>query len=278
MFTPGFKYFSGLAILGLVGAFVYGLSSGDVSGPDYLGFVDKNAVVGLISLGWKGNIGNALGVFVLLSLAATAGFLGGTVVAFRDADVESVAELDGLSAAPAAQRPTAPSYWPVASGVGVGVLLIGLVLDTAAFWIIGLILLSVVAVEWALTAWADRSTGSSPTNTALRSRVLAPLEIPMLAAAGAAVLALSVSRVLLTVSELGAVTVAGVVALVIFLVAILSAFKPDLSRRTLGGVVGLVAVAIIGLGIVSAAVGPRDIEHHEPEGESHSEETTVSAE
>ena len=123
MFTPGFKYFFGLATLGLIGAFVFGLSSGDLSGPDYFGFVDKNAVVGLLSLGWKGNVGNGLGFFVLIVFASAAAFLSFTVVAFRDADVESVAELGGGSPMPPPQRPTAPSYWPAASALGVGVLL-----------------------------------------------------------------------------------------------------------------------------------------------------------
>lgn len=278
MFTPGFKYFFGLATLGLIGAFVYGLSSGDVTGPDYFGFVDRNAIIGLISLGWKGNIGSGLGFFVLIFFSGTAAFLGGTAVAFRDADVEAVAELGGSSSMPMPQRPTAPSYWPAASALGVGVLLVGLVLDTSAFWIVGLILLAVVAVEWALTAWAERSTGSASTNRALRNRVLAPLEIPLLATAGLVVLAVSISRVLLSVSEFGSVAVAGVVALIIFLVALLAAFKPDISRRTMGAIVAVLALTIVGLGIVSAIIGARDIEHHGGDGEEHSEETTVSAE
>ena len=272
MFTPGFKYFFGLATLGLIGVFVYGLSSGDATGPDYFGFVDRNAIIGLISLGWKGNVGSGLGFFVLIFFSSTAAFLGFTTVAFRDGDVESVGQLAGPSAIPAAQRPTSPSYWPAASALGVGVLLIGLVLDTIAFWIAGLILLSVVAIEWALTAWAERSTGDAATNSALRSRVLAPLEIPLLAAAGLGVLAISVSRILLTVSELGSVAVAGVIALGIVLVAVVAAFKPEMSRRTVGAMVGLLALVIIGLGILSAAVGPRDIEPHE----EHGEESTVA--
>jgi hypothetical protein len=278
VFTPGFKYFFGLATLGLIGAFVYGLSSGDATGPDYFGFVDRNAIVGLISLGWKGNIGSGLGFYVLIFFACSAAFIGFTAVAFRDADVESVAQLGSSSTLPPAQRPTAPSYLPPATAIGVGVLLIGLVLDTIAIWIVGLALLAVVAVEWALTAWADRSTGNPATNSALRSRVLAPLEIPMLAAAVMLVLALSISRILLAVSVNGAVLVAGLVALAIFLVALLAAFKPDLNRRTISAVAGAVLLAIVSLGIISAAIGPRDIEHHGGDGEEHSDETTVNAE
>lgn len=276
MFTPGFKLFAGLSTLGIIGAFVYGLSSGDVTGPDYFGVVDRQAIVGLLSLGWKGNVGAGLGYVVLIFFAGSAALIGGTVVAFRDADVEAVAQLDNSSSIPAAQRPTSPSWWPAAAGLGVGTLLLGLVLDTKAFWIIGLAMLAVVGIEWALTSWADRSTGSASTNSALRSRVMSPLEVPLLATVATGVVALAVSRILLTVSKNGAVAVAGVVALLIFLLAIFAAYKPKFNRKALGAVAAALAVGIIALGVLSAAVGPRDIEHHgDHHGEDDHSESTV---
>lgn len=274
MFTPGFKLFFGIAVIGLVGAFVYGLSSSDVTGPDYFGVVDRTAIVGLISLGWKGGVGDALGYWVLIFFAGSAAMIGITAVAFRDADVEAVAQLDSNPGLPLAQRPTAPSWWPFAGALGMGVLLMGLVLDTKVFWIIGLAILAVVAIEWLLSGWADRSTGSDATNSALRQRVLAPLEIPLLATVGAGAIALAVSRILLTVSAWGAVAVAGVAALLIFGIALIAAFRPQVGSRSIGALVGLLAVVIIALGILSAALGPRDF-HHGEHGDDHSEEATV---
>lgn len=280
MFTPGFKLFGGLSAFGLIGAFVYGLSSrgvgGEVTDADYFGFVDRDAVIGLISLGWKGNVGGASGFMVLIFMSITAAFIGGTVVAFRDADVESVAELgDTPSAMPLAQRPTAPSWWPATTAVGVGVLLIGLVMETKAYWIIGLVLLSAVAVEWALTSWADRSTGDATINSALRDRVGASFEIPVLGLALGAVLALSVSRMFLWATGNAAVLVAGVLSVVILAVAVLAVFRPQIGRRTLNAIVGVVAVAFIGLGVLAAA----NTEHHGDEhGEDHSAESTVEGE
>jgi len=280
VFTPGFKLFGGLSAFGLIGAFVYGLSSrgvgGEVTDADYFGFVDRDAVIGLISLGWKGNVGGASGFMVLIFMSITAAFIGGTVVAFRDADVESVAELgDTPSAMPLAQRPTAPSWWPATTAVGVGVLLIGLVMETKAYWIIGLVLLSAVAVEWALTSWADRSTGDATINSALRDRVGASFEIPVLGLALGAVLALSVSRMFLWATGNAAVLVAGVLSVVILAVAVLAVFRPQIGRRTLNAIVGVVAVAFIGLGVLAAA----NTEHHGDEhGEDHSAESTVEGE
>jgi len=283
VFTPGFKFFAGLATIGLIGAFVYGLSSGDPSGPDYFGFVDRNAIIGLVSLGWKGNVGSGSGFMVLIFMSISAAFLGGTVVAFRDADVESVAELgDSPSVMPLAQRPTAPSWWPATTALGVGVLLIGLVMETKAFWVIGVVLLAVVAIEWSLTAWADRSTGDATTNLALRDRVGAAFEIPVLGLALGGVLALSISRIFIWATGNVAVIIAGVISVIILAVALLAAFKPEVGRRTLGGIIGLVAVAVIALGVLTAVIDPR-VEHHgEEHGEEHSAlavpESTVGAE
>lgn len=274
MFTPGFKLFAGLSTIGLIGALVYGLSSGDATGPDYFGFVDRNAIIGLISLGWKGNIGAASGFIVLLFMSMTAAFIGGTVVAFRDADVESVAELgDTPSVMPLAQRPTAPSWWPAASAVGVAVFLIGLAMDTNAFWIIGLVILAVVAMEWALSSWADRSTGDSRTNAALRDRFGASFEIPILGVALGGALALSVSRMLIAWPGTAAVIIAGVLSVVILAVALLAAFGPDLPRGALKGIIGLVAAGVIALGLVAAAIGPPH--HGEHEEDHHSEEAAA---
>ena len=134
---------------------------------------------------------------------------------------------------PLAQRPTAPSWWPATSAVGLGVLLIGLVMDTKAFWIIGLVLLAVVAIEWALTAWADRSTGDHATNLALRDRVGASFEIPVLGLALGGVLALSISRMFLWATGNVAVIIAGVASVIILAIALLAVFKPQVGRLSL---------------------------------------------
>ena len=54
--------------------------------------------------------------------AATAGALGGLLVAFRDANPASVAEVAATDALPPAEPPRTPSYWPVV-GVETGVLI-----------------------------------------------------------------------------------------------------------------------------------------------------------
>mgnify|MGYP005823311347 CR=1 FL=1 len=84
MLTPAFRFFGALAALGVIGALLQAFTSDQP-------VVD--AVLGPLTAGWKGGVGNHLAYTVLLSLAAIAALLGGLFLAFRDADPEAEAEV-----------------------------------------------------------------------------------------------------------------------------------------------------------------------------------------
>lgn len=270
MFTPGFRLFTGFSLAAVVAAVVYGFFSGDKSGIDAFGVVDRDLFKGIISLGWNGSVGEHLGYVVFMMLAVAAALLGATMIAFRDADVESVAELGETGEIPSPQAPTEANFWPAAGALGVGVFIVGLGLSKAV-WILGLAILAVVAFEWMLSAWADRATGDPAANAKLRSELMGPIELPVIALAGVAIIAIAASRVFLAVSKNGAVILAGVIATVIFLAGAAFAARPNLAKPIMAGVVALGAVAIIAGGIVSAAVGQRDF-HHGGHGEEHGDD------
>jgi hypothetical protein len=123
--------------------------------------------------------------------------------------------------------------------------------------------LAVVVFEWMVQSWADRATGDAAANRQLRNRVMAPVEIPVLAFAAVALLILSVSRVLLAVSKHAAVWVAIGVAGLIMLTAIVISLRPKISRNVVAAVILVIGVGIITGGIVSASIGARTI-HPEP--------------
>jgi len=268
MFTPGFRLFFGFAIAGLIAAFVYGVTSVDGGSIDYLGFIDAEAWIGALSLGWKGSVGDHVGYFLLLLFAAVAGFIGLMLVAFRDADPKAVSELAG-GQLPPAQPPTVPTYWPLVGAFGAGVTVIGLVTHAALF-VAGLLILLAVAIEWMMSAWADRATGDPVANQELRNRIMGPIEVPLLGTIGAAVLVLAVSRVFLAVSKEWAVWIAVMASAVVFLVAIGFALMEKPNRNAIAVVLSLGAIGVLAGGIVSASIGERDF--HEHEEEEHSEE------
>lgn len=267
MFTPGFRLFFGFALAGLVSMVVFGIVSGDAGQADYLGFVDASAWVGALSLGWKGGIGNHVGYIVLLLFVVASAFLALMLVAYRDADPDAVAELNG-GQLPPAQGPTTTNYWPVVGAFGVGVTIVGLATHASIF-VIGLLLLFAATFEWMMSAWADRATGDPAANKELRDRIMKPVEIPVLSAVGIAALVLAVSRMFLTVSKEWAVWLAVIIATVVFLGAVALALVEKVNRNVVAVVVSLGAIAVLAGGVVSASLGERDFEHH---GEEHSDE------
>lgn len=265
MLTTGFKLFFGFAVVALIGAALYGVASGDLSGKDYLGFVDPGSFVGVASLGWKGGVGDHTGYVVLVFATLATAFLGFSLVGFRDADPEAVARLTPTGDIPPAEGPTTNNIWPAFGAVAAVVLAIGLVTHAAVF-ITGLILLAVCGLEWMMSAWADRATGDPEANRALRNRIMAPFEIPLLGAAAIAVIVLSASRILLAVSELNAVWIAIGIPVIIVAAAVALAAMESPSRGAVVGVLAVGVLAIVVLGIVSAAIGQRSFEHEEEHG------------
>ena len=260
MLTPGFKLFFGFGALAAVGAIIYGIATGNPAGADYLGVVDRDAWKGVISLGWQGGIGEHTGFIVLFFAALVGGGLGCMLVAFHDADAESVGERAPTGETPPSEAPARPSYWPPLLAFAAAVVVIGLVTHAAIF-VIGLILAGVVAFEWMVTAWADRATGDAEANRALRNRLMYPIEIPVLGAAGVAILVVGGSRVLLAVSEFSAVWIAAGVSAVILLVAMLFAARPHIAKSVITTVLAFAAVAVVAAGIVATAAGSYDHGH-----------------
>ncbi len=253
MFTWGSKFFLGLMAGTLVGAIAYGL----ITGGD---------PVGVISFGYSGGVGDHVGYAVLMFAAAGLGLLGFISVLVRDGDADVMAARAGVASVPPVQQPVDPSYWGAIAAFGVAAMIIGLALSPL-FYILGIAVLAVTTLMWGIQAWADRATGDPEVNREVRARVLGPIELPMLSMLGIAVVAVGVSRVFLATSKTGATVAGSLFALFVFGAAVLMS-KVNLKRNVVNGIVALGALAILAGGIIGAAVGERDFEHHE---EDHSE-------
>ena len=248
MLTTGFKLFFGFFMAAVTAAVLFGYTSG-------------GSHLGPLTAGYKGAVGDQVGYTILLSAGLLALTLAVITISFRDADATAQAQLLGVDTVPA-QRPVGASYWPMAAALAAGAIVIGLVLSSAVF-VAGLILLGVVVFEWMIQAWADRATGDPEANRAIRNRVMAPVEIPVLAFAAVAILILCISRVLLAVSKDAAVYVAIGVAVLIMVSAVTFSMRPKISRNMVAATVLLFGLGVIGAGIASAAVGHRQIHREE---------------
>jgi hypothetical protein len=260
MITSGIKLYVGYAVAALVGAVVYGYTSGGNH-------------VGPLTMGYKGSVGDHLGYGILVGLGMVCLLLAVAHAAFRDADATAAAQLLRLDAPPSPQRPVSPSLWPVLGALGAGVLVVGLAVSPVLFWV-GMILLAATVVEWMMEAWADRATGDPAVNRELRDRIMLPIELPVLAFAGIAVLVLAVSRIFLATSKEAAVWVAAVVAGLVFVAGIVATQVKRVPRGLIGGVLVVGVLGTIVGGVVAAAAGPREFEEHHGHAEEEHDEAT----
>ncbi|QYG91099.1 hypothetical protein HC251_00720 [Iamia sp. SCSIO 61187] len=263
MLTTGSKWFFGVAGAALLAALVYGGATNPSE-------VKMATFTGVLTLGYKGGVGDHIGYAILMGIAGAAVFLGASLAAFRDADVEAEAALLPVDTVPEVTAPPQGSYWPVIGAFGAGALVVGIV-TSSALVMLGIVVLVAVAFEWAISAWSDRATNDPAVNQAVRRRVMMPFEVPILGALGIAVFVLAISRVLLTVPQLGVYFIFGGVALAVLVVAFVLSARPRLNPSVVAALCVVGALAVLAGGVVSAVVGPREIEH-EPEGEAEDED------
>ena len=268
--TRGFKLYGGFGLASIIAALLYGLSSVSSFGPDYLQVVDSSALEGVVSLGWQGSVGEHSGYVIFLIVGVVSLLFAFMLAAFRDADPKSVAEISEDGELPPAQAPTAPSYWPVIVAFGLGLTIIGIA-TSAAIMGIGLVFAGVAMLEWAISAWADRISADPVVNKTVRNRLLWPFEVPVVGAAGMAVLVIGLWRVFLAVSKFSALWVATGIAAAVFLAAVIFAMAPKVGKKVVVAVLTVGAIGIITAGIIAAAVGSRDFHEIHPEGQSDSE-------
>jgi len=258
MFGTGSRFWFGLGVLGLLAAGAYGIATdGDP--------------IGVVSMGYKGGVGEHFGYALLTALGLLGLAVGLVLVIIRDAD-PTVAAAGAPDALPEVPAPTSASPWPIVGAVGLVVAALGLVVGAGLF-VLGLVIVAATIVEWAVKVWADRATGDPAVNLAIRNRFMAPVEIPVGAALAIAVVVLGLSRVFLAVSATAAWVIGTVLLFAIILGAVLVLSRPRQASRLATVLLLLVALAVIGGGIAGVAAGTREFHEHEPEhGAEHGAE------
>ncbi len=259
MFTSGSKYFFGLALFAFFAAVVYGAASGDHTGP-------ISMIVGPLTLGYKGAVGDHVGYSILMGLSVTSLFLGCVVVAFRDDDAAALAEVAHTESVPDVLPPASPSYIPIFAAFGAATALVGLVV-AAPLFLLGVVILVMVTVEWAVKVWSDRATGDPEVNQRIRNRIMYPIEIPVIGAIVIAFFVVGISRTLLALPEIGADILFGAVPAVILLVGVLIANRERVSKNVVVAIILIGGLAVLVGGVISASVGGRHFEKHQDKTE-----------
>lgn len=280
MITRGSKFFYSAGIIGFLTALAYGFitaaahSGGVITTVSSGGVVE--AVIGPITLGWKGSIGDHVGYSALMAFAAAMVAMGLITSATRDGAVEALASRNSVDASEVAApaRPIGFSIWPLFAAISGALVLVGTAFSGFLLYV-GLVGLVIAGFEWVVRSWAESKAvaagadgHSLSEHDGLRSQVLSPIELPMVVVLAIALVAVAVSRVLLAVPKTGAVFVIIVVAAVVFGLANLLSRRPELSRTVVIWVLVAAGVILIGSGIAAGIAGPREIEEHHSLGHS----------
>lgn len=265
MITRGSKFFYAAAVVGFVAAIVYGFMTGAAVHHGVLGVFEKgdvvNSIVGPLTFGWKGWVGDHVGYSMFMGFAAIMAALGGFATAFRDGSPDTLVQMEGGDPATAANppvvNPVGLSYWPLVGAFAVGVTVVGLAVDPVLVGV-GVVLAAIVVVSWTVRAWAERATGDTSVNRELRHDLMDPLEVPVLSVLTLVVVVLCVSRLLLALPQSAAVYVIILAAVAVFAVAFLLSSRPELKRSVIVAVLLVGGVVVLAAGIAGGVAG----EHH----------------
>jgi hypothetical protein len=268
MLTPGFRIFGSLALFLLFGAYFFTVSSElQVPGTTVRQQLDAKGlmavIMGPLTVGWKGGVGNHLGYAILLGAAGIAAFIAFVLIAFRDADPEAAAEVVHTETVPLTRAPHGANYSPIALAFALAFIAIGWV-DNRAMFYGGLILLIVTAGAWTIRAWAERATGDDEINAQIYQRIIDPLRVPLISVVVIGFVVYGLSRVILAApSENASAVLFGAFA-VVFFVGILAVYF----LRSMAKPLAIVLLAVGGLavligGVVSLVHGERPVETKE---------------
>jgi hypothetical protein len=152
-------------------------------------------------------------------------------------------------------------------------------------------------------AWSDRATGDSEVNRQVRSRIMAPFEVPIAAVLIGGGMVAALSRVFLALTEHGAVGAATGGGTLVFVLGILFATRPKISMNVVASILVVAALGVVAGGVIAANHGEKELEipengvldspgptghrvpgpsdnglhAHIPQGTSHSTTTTTEA-
>ncbi|HEX2576390.1 MAG TPA: hypothetical protein VHK88_08585 [Aquihabitans sp.] len=259
MFKTGSKFLFGLAAFAFVAAVAWAAGTGGNK-------IGMDTLMGPLSGGYKGYVGEHTGYAVLIGVAAVSLFLGIFLSALRDTDPDAVAQVAGLDAVPEVEAPATVNYWPVVAGFSLAAIALGLAIGPIMF-VIGAIGLTITTVEWAVRAWSDRATGDPEVNRTIRNRFMYPVEVPGLALLGIGGLVLAISRILLALPKTGSYLVFGLVPVIVLVLGFFIVSKPRLSQSAIAGLLVVGGLAVLAGGVAAAVAGEREHggEHEEEE-------------
>ena len=249
MIKTSSKLFFGIAGLAFVAAVLFaGFTGGNGIGMDTL--------IGPLSLGWKGYVGNHTAYAILMTVTVCALGLGILSSSIRDGDAQAGADAAGLAAVAPALEAESANYWPIVGAFSVALLALGLAIGPIVF-VMGIVGVGITLIEWTVRNWSERATGDAELNRHLRNTLMFPFEFPALGVLVLGGIVLALWRIMLAVPSVGSIVVFAAVPAIIFAFGALIVTKPKLSQSAIAAALVAGAIALIIGGIAASIVGER---------------------
>lgn len=231
MLPLGTKALFAMAFFTLVASVAYGLATNDSTATTILGFA-------------------AFGAFSL-----------GLLIVFADADRAPWVAPDTPLAQqlPAGGRASAPSPWPLAGGVALALVVVGAATDAVVVCTAALVA-TVVGLGWLMQHWSEDESYAPRFGARLKERLLLPVGLPVGVFSLVAIITISLSRVLLALSDQGTRIVAFGVAAVIVLSGFAIAASERMARTAMVILCSFALVAAVGAGVAGLVHGERHFE------------------
>lgn len=231
MVPLGSKALIGMGLVTLVVSVLYGLETNESSATTILGFVAIGALV--------------LGVVVLLADPDRAPWYAPDTPLGQQA--------------PSGTRPSLPSVWPLAAGLALGLFVVAAATN-AILVVCAIVLAVVVGIGWLLQEFSEHPSVSGSYASRLINRVVLPIRLPLGVFVLVAIIAASLSRVFLALPEDGTRIVALVIAVVILISAFAVAASERMARTALALLCAFAFICVLGAGAAGLAHGERTFE------------------
>lgn len=235
-------------------------------------FLALSAFAGVAAIGYAVAGDDRSGVVLFAAVLVVSLFAAFAVMGSAGADPVDADDADEADAAAATvtHGPAdvgRPSAGPFLAALAIGLVAVGLA-EGPAYVVGGGLLGLVIAALWTAQVWREHPSFTPRLGERLGERLLVPSLLPLVALVTTAVIAISVSRILLAVSKDGSIVIAGVAALVILLACAFVAYRPRVGPGALLGLIVVAALVAGGAGVYGAAAGEREFHpHHEGEHE-----------
>ena len=204
------------------------------------------------------------GAVLVVSLFAAFAVMGSAGADPVDADDTEDADAAAATVTNGPVDVARPSAAPFFAALAAGLVAVGLA-EGPAYVVSGGILALIIGALWTAQVWREHPSFTPRISERMGERLLVPSLLPIVALVTTAVIAISISRLLLAVSKDGSIMIAGVAALVILLACALIAYRPRVSSGAVLALLVVAAIAAGGAGIYGAAAGEREFEPREAE-------------